>query len=180
MVMSSNNNSVNNDIEIIDIESQIKKIRQINENKSEDTNTCCMNCFLLLFGLAIIAGAVSYYVFGIMFLVKDYDVASNCNGSNLWAYVLTSIILALSRSNAKGNIDKEDNNGTLCKILILGLVEVGLAIWGGIELWKLSCNDLSETNLWNFGLATFCIQSFAAFLCLIVTPIVLCIITSRL
>ena len=168
--MSSTNNMINING---DIENQLKySIAKSDEqdNKSNDMGLCCMWCGIGLLSLAFIAGAICYFVFGIMFLVKDYNVAENCSGSNLWAYILTSIILGLLRSTAK--TDKEDKSAIVCKLLILGLLETGLATWGGIELWNLSCDDLSKTNLWNFGLATFCIQIIAASLCLIIFPIV--------
>ena len=40
------------------------------------------------------------------------------------------------------------------------LVELGLAIWGAIELFNKcdNCSELHNSDLWKFGLATFIIQ----------------------
>lgn len=145
------------------------------EKESNGCLECCGICGLMLFGLAIIAGAIAYLVFGIMYLVQDYDVAHNCGGSSLWAYVLTAIILAWSRSGAKNvsTSDEGDLGTALCTLVCLGLLEAGLAIWGGLELWDKSCDDLRDSNLWKFGLATFCLQSFCAFVFLVMMPLVI-------
>lgn len=130
-------------------------------------------CGILLFILALVAGAIAYIVFGIMYLVQDYDIAHDCKESNLWAYVLTAIILAWIRSGAKNTSSGSDSGITFCMLVCLGIIEAGLAIWGGIELWQNSCDDLRESNLWKFGLATFCLQTICAGLFLIVIPFIL-------
>jgi len=135
---------------------------------------CCGVCLIFILGIGVIAGAIAYIVFGIMYLVQDYDISHSCDGSALWAYVLTAIILAFSRSGAKNaSSDSEDAGTTICTIVCLGLLEAGLAIWGGMELWVKSCDDLAESNLWRFGLATFIIQTFCASIFLVVIPLVL-------
>ena len=144
------------------------------EKKSNECLECCGVCSLFLFALAVIAGVVAYLVFGIMYLVQDYDVAHDCGGSSLWAYVLTAIILAWGRSGAKNTSSDSDSvGGTICMLVCLGLIEAGLAIWGGVELWHKSCDDLQDSNIWKFGLATFCIQTFCATLFLIIMPLIL-------
>ena len=140
------------------------------KNDSEDCTTCaalCCGCFSVL---VIIGCAISYIVFGIMFLVQDYTVAHECENSSLWAYVLTAIILSVLRSGAKNTKDDE-NNLNICVILCLGLIELGLAIWGGVELWIKSCDSLTDTNIWKFALATFILQTFVASLLLVFIPL---------
>lgn len=120
---------------------------------------CCGGCigFILLLGL--LAGCISYLVFGIIFLVKCYDVANDCKDSKLWEYVLVSMVLSLMKSNAKSSSgDDHEVKASVCTFVCFGLMEFGLAIWGSIELWENSCDELSETNLWKFALATFSIQ----------------------
>jgi hypothetical protein len=144
------------------------------EKKSNGCLECCGVCCSMLFGLALIAGCVAYFVFGIMYLVQDYNVANDCGGSSFCAYVLTAIILAWGRSGAKNaSTDSQDVGGRICMLVCLGLLETGLAIWGGIELWDKSCDDLQESNIWKFGLATFCLQSFCGFIFLVLMPLII-------
>ena len=141
-------------------------------NKDNSICECCGVCFLLLLGLGIIGGAIAYIVFGIMYLVQDYDIANSCEGSSLWAYVLTAIILSISRSGAKNSNDEDLGiGGKICLLVCLGLIECGLAIWGGMELWVNSCDDLRDSNLWKFGLATFILQVICASAFLVIMPL---------
>ena len=61
----------------------------------------------------------------------------------------------------------------------MGLIECGLAIWGGIELWEKSCSDLSDTNLWKIGLVTFVLQVIFATVFLVIMPIIMCCIALK-
>ena len=148
------------------------------KKSNEDCLFCCGACSICILTLGLIAGCVSYLVFGIMFLVQDYDVADSCEDSSLWAYVLTAIILCWGRVGVKNNSTNNEESGAcgiLCTLLCLGLIETGLAIWGGTELWQKSCDDLSDTHLWKFGLATFCIQTCVAGLFIVIIPCYLCV-----
>jgi hypothetical protein len=120
-------------------------------------------------------------VFAIKFLVDNYDDAKDCN-LDLWIYVLVSIILAFTRSGSIKSSDDKNNNEEspfICVLICIGLIEVGLASWGGVELWEKSCVDLKETNLWTIGLVTFIIQVSSAGICLVVAPIVLCCLAKK-
>ena len=141
------------------------------ESNKDDCLECCGLCCISTFALALIGGAISYIVFGIIFLVEDYDVAKSCDSSGLWAYVLTAVILSVMRGNAKSSSDDKDKSNTICIMLCLGLLETGLAIWGGLELWGKSCDDLKDSNLWTFGLVTFCLQVICASIFLIIMPL---------
>ena len=163
-----------------DIESGTVKTSNKSTNKSSDKSTdsegCLIVCGVCVSGILIlgmIAGIIAYLVFGIMYLVQDYDLAKDCSESSLWAYVLTAIILAFLRCSAKDNSkEKDDFIGTIFKLICLGMVETGLAIWGGIELWQKSCDDLMNSNLWKFGLATFCLQTICASIFVLIIPLV--------
>ena len=154
----------------VDIESQIP-------TSYDDECTCCVLICACISTLAIVAAAIAYIVFGIMFLVQDYNVAHDCKDSSLWAYGLVAIILSVQRGNAK-NVKSDD--GVVVGVLIcMGLIEAGLGIWGAIELFVKSCDDLSNTNLWKFCLATFVLQMFCAFLCLFVGPCIAIILACK-
>ena len=138
-------------------------------NNSDVLITCLGGCCILTTSLALLGCAIAYIVFGIMYLVQDYQVAHDCNGSSLWAYVLTALILCLLRTNSK-NIKDEDDNLNVCVLVCLGFIELGLAIWGGVELWVNSCDNLVNTNIWIFGLVTFILQTFVSSLLLVIIP----------
>jgi len=130
------------------------------------------NCSICLFGslfIILISAVISYIVFGILFLVQDYSIWRDCEGSNLWPYVLVSINLCLLRTNYKEN--KEINS---IRLVFLLLIELGLGIWGCIELSDKceSCLTLKNSNLWRFGLAT-CILQFSIFIVIVIMFIVL-------
>jgi hypothetical protein len=147
-------------------------------NNDNDCLQCIGLCCGCITALGIVAGTVAYYVFGIMYLVQDYNISHDCSHSSLWAYVLTAVILSFTRASAKNANDDNTDTGTkICSLVCLGLIETGLAIWGGIELWDKSCDNLINTNIWKFGLATFCIQTFVGAIFLIIIPgILMCML----
>lgn len=150
------------------------------ENDPSTSETCfagSMMCCGCIGVLGLFAGAIAYIVFGIMYLVQDYDVAHDCKDSSLWAYVLVAIILSLGRTNSKKAFDDESELGVkICTLGCVGLIELGLGIWGGIELFSKSCSDLQDSNLWKFGLATFIIQMFCVGMIFVVIPIIMVIL----
>ena len=137
--------------------------------------TCTIICGLLLsiLLLALVASYFTYIILGIKFLVEDYKIAKDCEQSNLWAYVLVSIIITALRANSKKD-DKIPIEATLCALICLGMVEVTFASWGGVELWKYACDDLQDTSLWEFALVTFSLQLAFASIFLIIMPICMC------
>ena len=144
------------------------------DEKEEEENECLQDygiCFLTLVVLILAVGGITYLVFGVIFLVEDYNVAQDCNGSNLWAYVLTAIILSWTRGSSTGSSESSSVISSICLLMCIGITELSLAIWGGIELLQNSCVDLEETNLWKFGLATFILQVTCATIFLLVLPI---------
>jgi len=150
------------------------------ENKNECFNivaVCSFFCMLLV----LIAVSITYIVYGIMYLIQDYDIAHECTNSSLWAYVLTSVIISLLRFCGKNNKENKNIESNICIIICLGLIELAFSIWGGVELFQKSCNNLYETNLWTFALITFILQIIAAFICLIVVPctILCCIVNNN-
>ena len=57
-------------------------------------------------------------IFGIIYLIEDYELCKKCGGSSLWAYVLTSIIIAFLRACGNQNKNK-DNKDNLCVLICL-------------------------------------------------------------
>ena len=141
--------------------------------------TTCASVLISCSALVLILSLTMYYVYGIYYLVTGYKICKECSKSDLWSYVLTSLILGIFRNNVK-YLDKDNNNNNnnnndatpppICILLCIGLLETGLAVWGGMELWVKSCNNLVDTNIWKFALATFCIHTTCASLVLIFVP----------
>lgn len=141
-------------------------------NQKSDRSECCILLSGGLFGLSLAVACICYVVFGILYLVQDYNVWNDCESdSNLWPYVLVGIILSLNKVNAK-DMDDSDAIITLCCGF---LIELGLASWGGVELYDKigNCTDLRESNLWKFGLATFILQLVFCAILLII-PLIMC------
>lgn len=144
---------------------------------TEDSFSCCIISILSLLGLGLAVGYIAYIVYGIIFLVNDYNTSYDCAGSSLWAYVLTAVIMAFLRlSNAKSANETRSQGGSLCCTMVcMVIIEYGLAIWGGIELFEKTCPGLKETELWTYGLVTFSIQVSCGTFAVVVPLVVMCI-----
>ena len=147
-------------------------LKKENNTKEDCLAVFCGIIFSILL-LGIVVCYCAYIVFGIIFLVDDYKIAKDCKNSNLWAYVLVSVIITFLRLNGKKN-EKVPIEAVLCNMICLGAIEVAFASWGGIEIWKHSCNDLKDTSLWDFALVTFSIQVVFSVIFLIIVPIYMC------
>ena len=149
----------------------------IRDNNDNELYSCC-KCLSYLLGcvlmIGLIGGIVSYIVFGIIFLVQDYNIANDCKNSNLWEYALVSIILSFT--NFKINSSESDKNIDIACVIIviIGVMNLCLSIWGGIELWQQSCDKLSNSNLWKFSLVAFILQCICSAICVLVPPLLLC------
>ena len=140
----------------------------------------CLQCSCYFTAILTLLGAtVSYIVFGIIYLIQDYGISNECKGSNLWEYVIVSMILACTNISVKTNDEKVDVSA--CVVAMVGVINLCLSIWGGIELWdySYSCDELFNSNLWKVGLASFILQVTTTVICLIVPPILLCYITIK-
>ena len=124
----------------------------LNSKEEEDFWCYCVSGILGgILGICFLA----YLVVGIVFLVQDYNIWDNCHGSNLWPYVLVSLLCTINKGNYK---DINDNGIPI--VVCCFCIELGLSIWGGIELFDLcsNCNELENSNLWIYGVVTFSIQ----------------------
>ena len=143
---------------------------------NEDSIKYCLQlCCWCLFALLLLGGCIAYITFGIIFLIQDYGIANDCKNSNLWEYVLVAIVL--STCNIKIETFNNDINVN-CFIFLIGTINLFLSIWGGLELWYRSCDELSDSNLWKIGLVSCIFQIIASILCLVVRPIIINCISS--
>ena len=146
-------------------------------NSSSVKNNGCHLCFICGYIFAILillAGALSYYIFGIIFLIQDYNVSNECKGSSLWEYVLVSLILSTSYLKYKNDGEENGVDKQIVLLVLLGIINLAISIWGGLELFYKSCDDLNHSNLWIFGVVSFGLQLLNVFICLIVFPIIVC------
>lgn len=141
------------------------------ENNIKDiTCICSMFCGTI----ALIAGLISFLVFGILFLVQDWDTYISCSDSAMGPYVIVALILTWGNGKAAKN-EKKETSELVVGLIFYFLMNVGFAIWGGFELWEKSCSDLTDTNLWKFSLAVFIIQIISAVIILLIPCIIACI-----
>jgi hypothetical protein len=147
-------------------------------NLTMASNDLCLAFFSFLAGCVVVGLSVGYIVFGvygITFLVHDYGVSHACAGSSLWAYALTAVILAFLRLSSVKSAKERHASGEEagCGLVCFAMIEFGLAIWGGIELYQKSCPGLRESDLWLYSRVAFILQlvcgSIAAAM-----PLILC------
>lgn len=136
-----------------------------------------LTCSVYIAVFSLLGATIAYEVFGIIYLIQDYGISNECKGSNLWEYVLVSMILACTNLSVKTNDEKVDLY--VCILAMIGVINLSLSTWGGIELWdySYSCDELFNSNLWKVGLAGFIIQVTTTVICVVVPPILLCYIT---
>ena len=135
----------------------------IETNRNDDLKICIVTSLLLILALALVGAAICYVVFGIIFLVKDYKIAEECKGSSLWEYALVTVIngvLALLNQTLRKDLEEHLELYYVLSVLF----NTGLGIWGGIELFSKSCDNLEKSELWTFGLVAFISQTFVVVL----------------
>ena len=147
--------------------------------KSSDDRICkkcivkvcfCLG-YLTLIGLilGIIGGGIAYYVFGIKYLVKNYDESEECN-SSIGDYVITSLVLSWVLAGGQSQSAKGEDLATkVWANIILGFVWIGIGIWGFIITEEEQCDKIVDTPLWRFANVISIIQlsigSVSTFIC---------------
>lgn len=136
----------------------------------------CLTCSgYLIAVLSLIVASIAYIVFGIVYLIQDYKISNECKESDLWEYVLVSIILSCINITIK---TENENKDAIVSLVMIGVINLILSTWGGVELWDYSypCDELFNSDLWKVGLAGFILQVITSIICLIAPPILLCYI----
>lgn len=137
----------------------------------------CIVTLVCLLGYAYIA----YITFSIIYLINDKSIADNCDNSNLWVYNLVSLILTFISRMCSIKNGSDEHPNIMRKIIIVTyicniFIELGLSIWGGIELFNNcnNCDELKDSNLWDLGLTNFIIQIFVVILILWIFILCIC------
>jgi len=123
--------------------------------------TCCAFTgisFLVVILLGLIASVISYYVFGIKFLIEDKSINDQCE-SNIWSYVLASIITSFILGSVQTRKAASDEEPNVCSTFILGLGWLILGIFGIVYCHNENCNDLKNANLYLFAFVISIIQT---------------------
>ena len=78
-------------------------------------------CSMVLLVIALIVGSIAYYVYSIMALVENSNdsIKKECKKSNIWAYLLTVIIVNLVVLN---NSKPKKDEGTVIITSIISLI----------------------------------------------------------
>ena len=93
---------------------------------------------------------------------------------------LLSTILNTILINKNSNYVNDNNNQGWNATLYtyLGLMNLCMTLWGGIELWDISCSELSRSNLWKASLVTFVINGVTTFVFVVSPPLLLCYLSN--
>ena len=118
-----------------------------------DNNLCCFTCSIILFSISLLALIITYIVFAIIGLVRtSLNIESElCHESNLWIYVLVSLILFLKINNVITIFKKPENDGETkyFQFLVEFGISLSMFIWGAYELFGVKCvNNLNNTILY--------------------------------
>ena len=137
--------------------------------------TICLYTSLCILYISVF----TFLIFGIIYLIEDYELAKQCNQSNLWIYVLVSLILSCFNVNFKSNDEKSKGLASIINLILLAIINLSLSIWGGLELFQHShsCTDLYQSHLWIIGLISFILQLILCAICFISPFILLCFIS---
>lgn len=160
--------------------------QSLNNKSKDNTNLECCQCLAFaLFYLGIVSivmgligGLISYYVFGIKFLIKDYQTSQDCN-SDVGNFVLVSLIVAFILGGSQANANKSNDPGIkTCVNIFLSFFWLGWGIWGFIITQDEDCEDLENTNLVKYSnvISIYFISmgSLIIFICLAFTIVFAC------
>ena len=128
--------------------------------------------------LGLVGAVVSYYVFGIKFLIKDYSTSEDCN-SDVGNFVLVSLILSVLVGGGQVSANKGDDHGVkLCVNIFLSFFWLGFGIWGFVITQEEDCEDLDNTNLVKYShvisIYFMSMASLIIFICLLFTLVIAC------
>ena len=123
---------------------------------AEDLKDACLG-LLCLFQVAIAGSTISYVVFAIIFLVRDYSVCGDA--SPLWVFVLVSVLaptfLNLMRLQNQPQNNSQDTDSVTP--FAAGLLLISEVIVGGVLIYGdgNTCESMKHTGLWVVALILF-------------------------
>ena len=115
-------------------------------------------CFGLILCIILVMMIITYFIMGVIYLHSEFNLWKVCSKTNyLWPWILVSMLSVFNKCNLKP-IQQFPNKSFFWLSFIY---EICLTIWGGIELFLrcYKCKEILKSPLWDFGVATFIIES---------------------
>ena len=130
-------------------------------------------CLAILIAFGIIGGAVTFSVYSVIALINNSNnsIQDVCSGSNLWSFLLVTLIVGLLQSSQSASSAASESRGAkLMSALCVVVVQIGLMVWSGLELWANRCaaNNLSENLVYKMVHTWFLISTTAFGLVIII------------
>lgn len=135
----------------IDIENQK------NETSCDKCMTILVITLLYFLGIGLLGACVSYYVFGIIYLVSYKNKNDDCD-SLIWSYVLITLVTNIVLGILFLNLKLEDDILKLIKDSISGLISIGFGTWGLYLCLNENCDALKDTPLYTYAFVTSLLQ----------------------
>ena len=113
-------------------------------NKCMDALWCCGPCVGITSLLVLIACVFAHVVYSIMALadISNTSIQDNCDSSNIWIFLLLTLILGSSSHVRTMKLLVEDNRKS-CLVICSILIQLSFASWGAYEVWGVDCVNTS-------------------------------------
>jgi NADH:ubiquinone oxidoreductase subunit 6 (subunit J) len=152
--------------------------------KSSERTEACMGCggicviFLLVLGFA--AAIVAYYVFAVIALVnnKETMIQERCDESQIWAFVLTVLIMNLVMGRNAKNQASDDVATRFGSSVIQLCIAVGVGTWGATEVWGSDCarDKLSPLLIYRMAEIMTSLLLSVAVICILFLFVIICMV----
>jgi len=151
-----------------------QSIIEIAEQPNKSTNLKQTICLSISMILLLMIGNLILFIFDIIGLVTITmnDVYNKCSTSNIWCYVLVSLIIGSINLYFQSTKKK---NEVICNDIIVLAECITMFIWGAYELFGNTCiNKLNDTILFKVALCHWIVSILCT--SIIVFSILLCCI----
>ena len=158
--------------------------KQTVRTKSRESREACMSCggvcviFLLVLGF--VAAIVAYYVFAIIALVnnKQAMIQERCDESQIWAFVLTVLIINLVMGRNAKNQASDDTATRFCSSVIQLCLSISMGTWGATEVWGSDCarDNLSSLLIYTMAEIMTSLNLFVSSITIVLLFVIVCIV----
>ena len=94
-------------------------------------------CLVVLLAIGLIGGVVTFSVYSVVALINNsnHSIQDICSGSNLWSFLLVTLIAGFLQSSQSATSAASDSRGAkLMSALCVVVVQIGFMVWAGLEL----------------------------------------------
>lgn len=136
-----------------------------NPQEKKEPRCFMMSAYISLVSIAlgIIAGGIAYYYYAISGLVTEKHYLKDCPHNDVWACVLTSLIVFAFVSNLQNKLkaDDEELNKGLKKIgaSIQIVASAAMLSWCVVEFTSNGCDGLKKSVIWSVLVANIALNS---------------------